>query len=65
MYNVQVHFSGRFSFINVNFQSTKGDNPKRFPPGHNDIIHKLIISSIQIYYENHRMYHQGNQFDLF
>lgn len=32
---------------------------------HNDIIHKLIISSIQIYYENHRMYHQGNQFDLF
>lgn len=33
--------------------------------GHNDIIHKLIISSIQIYYENHRMYHQGNQFDLF
>lgn len=29
MYNVQVHFSGRFSFINV-FQSAKGDNSKRF-----------------------------------
>lgn len=32
MYNVQVHFSGRFSFININFQSAKGDNPKRPPP---------------------------------
>lgn len=31
MYNEQVHFSGCFSFININFQSAKGDNPKRPP----------------------------------